>query len=142
MPLQVRYAKTADIRPMVQFAADLQEEQGLHLDMPVEPNDFGFWFANCIIYSGTYVFITEDDDGIQGIIVLNDHVCPWNNEYRLGIDLLFIARKGGLKLLRAAKKLKDKLGWYKLVLTSSSNRERTEVLYSKIANKVGGVYEL
>jgi len=140
--VKVRYATVRDIQQLVQFSIQIKEQKDLLSDIPIVPSDLGFWFADCITTPGIYVFVAEDKDEITGFIVLTEMVTPWNRQHRYLTDLLFVAQKGGLKLLRTAKALAKKKGHDKLLLSTSSKEERSDRFFNKVSQQIGGVYEL
>ena len=140
--IEVRVAKPKDIQALIEFAIKVKDNKNIMPDMPLVPEHFAHWIADCIMSSGVVVFVAEDNGTICGFIVLNESACPWNHTIRFGVDLMFVAEKGGLKLIRTAKALAKKKNWDKLILTTSTNNERSDKLMNKLATQVGGVYEL
>ena len=140
--VKVRYATVQDIQKLLQFSEQVKEQKELLSDIPIVPTDLCYWFAECITNLGVYVFVAEEDDQITGFIVLTEMSAPWNKEHRYLTDLLFVANKGGLKLLRTAKALSKKKGYSKLLLSTSSKQERSDKFFNKVSQQIGGVYEL
>jgi hypothetical protein len=138
----IRIAKPNDIRTITEFAVKIKEDKKILPEIPMVESDFASWITECILSSGVIVFVATDNEAICGFIVLNETACPWNNLIRYGVDLMFVAEKGGLKLIRTAKQLAKKKNWDKLILTTSTNNERSDKLMEKLANKIGGVYEI
>jgi hypothetical protein len=138
----VRVAKPNDIRTITEFAVKIKEDKNILPEIPMVESDFASWITECILSPGVIVFVATDNEAICGFIVLNETACPWNNAIRYGVDLMFVAEKGGLKLIRTAKQLAKKKNWDKLILTTSTGNERSDKLMEKLSNKIGGVYEI
>ena len=140
--VNVRCATLADIQPILQFSKKLKQQKELVLDIEVNDKDASLWLADCIIASGIYVFVAEDNGNICGFIVLTEMSCPWNNSHRYLTDLLFLASKGGIKLIRTAKTLAKKNGMGSIVLSVSSKKSRSDKFLNHIGQYIGGVYEI
>lgn len=140
--VNIRCATLKDVGPIVQFGIQFKQEQSILEEIQVNAKDTAIWFANCIATPGTCVFVAEDEAGICGFIVLTEMACPWNNSHRYLADLLFLARKGGIKLIKAAKTLAKKRNYSKVVLSTSSKRERSDKFFNHIGQKLGEVYEI
>lgn len=140
--VKIKLATLSDIQNLVKFGAEFKEEKEILKDIPVILEDISFWFAECIMSGGNYVFIAEEDDEICGFLVVSEMSCPWNSQHRYLIDLLFLARKGGIKLIRTVKRLAQKKGMDSVVLSVSSKKDRSDKFLNHIGQHVGGVYEL
>jgi len=140
--VNIRYAQPTDIKKLVEFSKKVKQEKGLLPEIEIVDSDLAFWFADCITTPGIYVFVAEDKDEITGYIVLTEMSTPWNRQHRYLTDLLFVAQKGGIKLLRTSKALSKKKGYSKLLLSTSSKEERSDKFFNKVSQQIGGVYEL
>jgi hypothetical protein len=140
--VNVKLATPQDIQSLIQFAIKVKKEKKLEEHIELNTVDFGFWITECILSAGIYVFVVQDNKGICGFIVLNEISYPWNSSIKYGADLLFVAQKGGPKLIRTAKKLAKTKGWQRLLLTTTTNNERSDRFLNHVADKIGGVYEL
>lgn len=140
--VKVRLAELKDIQNIVKFGIELKEKQEILTEVPVNIQDISYWFAEIIMYGGNYVFLAEENEEICGFLALTEMSCPWNKEHRYLTDLIFLAEKGGLKLIRTAKKLAQKRGMDSVVLSVSSKKDRSDRFLNHIGQHVGGVYEL
>lgn len=142
MAVKVRFAKPADVKDIAKFGIEFKEQKQLEQDVPADFESLCMWLFNAILLGGNYVFLAEDESGICGFIVLTEITCPWSQSYRYGADILFVARKGGLKLVRTAKEFAKKRNWKKLMLSTTTNNERSDKFLSHVADKIGGVYNI
>lgn len=140
--VNIRCATLNDIKGLVEFGIEFKQQKNILEEIEINIEDISLWFANCITTPGTCVFLAEDDKGICGFIVLTEMACPWNNRHRYLTDLLFLARKGGIKLIRAAKVLAKKRNYAKVVLSTSSRKERSDKFFNYIGQKLGEIYEI
>lgn len=140
--VNIKLATPADIQDIKQFAIKSKENDTFKSDIEINVEEFTFWITECILSSGLYVFLAKDNDDICGFIVLNEISYPWNNSVKYGADLLFVAEKGGLKLVRTAKALAKKRGWQRLILSTTMNNERSDKFLNHIADQIGGVYNV
>lgn len=139
----VRAATLSDVGGIVDLALRIQKTKQAHINHPINTDHFEQYVSSCIASPGIYVFSSEDADGtICGLLIINEFGCPWNRNFRWASDLMFIAEKGGPKLLRLAKKMKEWKGWDKLMLSTTTTNERADKLYSHFGTKIGSVFEL
>ena len=142
MAVSVRFAKPADVKDIAKFGIEFKEQKQLEQEIPADFESLSLWLFNSMLLGGNYVFLAEDDSGICGFIVLTEIVCPWSQNYRYGADVLFVAKKGGPKLIRTAKQFAKKRNWEKLMLSTTTNNERSDKFLSHVAEKIGGVYNI
>lgn len=142
MAVNIKLASPSDIQYIKQFAIKVKEEKQLEPDITLNIDDFAFWITQCILSAGIYVFLAKDNDKVCGFIVLNEMSYPWNSSIKYGADLLFVAEKGGLKLVRTAKTLAKKRKWQRLILSTTTNNERSDKFLNHIADRIGGVYNV
>lgn len=140
--VNIRLATVKDIQNLVKFGIETKEEKEVLPEIPADPVEIGFWFTNCIMNGGTYIFLAEENDEICGFLVLTEMSCPWNSNHRYLSDLLFLAKKGGVKLIRTAKALAKKKDMKSVVLSVSSKKDRSDKFLNHIGQHIGGVYEL
>ena len=140
--ITVRLAQPTDITDLLVLIYEIQKHHQVGLDQKINDESFCMWIADCIFSPGIYVFVAEENDCIEGLMVLNEVACPWNNDVRSGTDLLFCALKGGNKLIRTAKALAKKKNWDKLIFTTSLSNERADQYFETFSKKIGGVYEV
>ena len=140
--VNIRYATLSDIQDILKFSKDIKEKQALVSEIDINEKDASLWLADCIIASGIYVFVAEEHGNICGFIVLTEMACPWNSKHRYLTDLLFLASKGGIKLIRTAKTLAKKKDMKSIVLSVSSKKERSDKFLNHIGQHIGGVYEI
>ena len=140
--IQVKLATVRDVQDLVAFGVKEKEENEVLPEIPVNFEDISYWFAECIMSGGNYVFIAKENEEICGFLVLTEMACPWNKNHTYLMDLMFLARKGGLKLIRTAKALAKKKKMKSVVLSVSSKKERSNKLLNHISQNLGGIYEI
>lgn len=138
--MKVRLGTVSDIQSIVNLAQELQSKMELYVDVPVQSDTFSYWLLSCILSPSIEILISEDNDGIQGFLVLQENTYHWNSAMKCGTDLLFLCRKGGLNLINTAKRIKQKRKWKHLMLSTTANQGRSDQFLSRIGKKVGGVY--
>lgn len=142
MVVKVRLATIKDIKPLVQFGIKEKEDKGILPEIPANEADISYWFAECIMAGGNYIFIAEEDDSICGFLAVTEMACPWNGQHRYLTDLIFLAQKGGIKLIRTAKAFAKKKGMDSVVLSVSSKKDRSDKFLNHIGQHIGGAYEI
>jgi hypothetical protein len=140
-------AGTHDIKDIVAFANEIQNEKQLYLDVPLDHEHFAFWLLNCVQNSGTEVLIsrTQNKDGINevdGFLILTECLYPWNPSIVYGTDIMFLCKRNGLKLVNLAKRIAKKRNWHSLTLSTSCDNERADKFMNKIGHQIGGVYHV
>lgn len=142
MAVSIRCATLADVQPILKFASNLREENHLLLEIPIIEEDSSMWLAECIMSSGSYLFVAEENSEICGFIVLAEMSYPWNSQQKYLADMLFLAKKGGLKLLRTAKALAKKKNIKSIKVSVSSKKQRSDKFLSYMGQYIGGTYEI
>lgn len=138
----IRLATIKDIAGLVEFGIQYKNDSNTLPEIPVNEADIRFWFAECIMSGGNYIFLAEENDKICGFLVVTEMACPWNSQYRYLTDLIFLAQKGGIKLIRTAKKFAKKKGMVSVVLSVSSKKDRSDKFLNHIGQYIGGAYEI
>ena len=140
--IKIRLAAPPDIKNLVEFGIKEKQEKEILPEIPANKEEISYWFAECIISSGNYVFLAEENGEICGFLVLSEMQCPWNSNYRYLTDLMFLARKGGVKLIRTAKKFAERKNLNSIVLSVSTKKDRSDKFLNHIGQYIGGAYEI
>lgn len=140
--ISVRLAHIKDTPQLINLLHEVQEKKQVGQDQIIDPDSFAEYMTECVFSGGIYPFVAVDDEKIVGLLVLTEVTCPWNYGYVYGSDLLFVALKGGPKLIRTAKKLGRKKNWKNIYFTTSMNNDRADKFFSTIASPVGGTYKV
>lgn len=140
--VKVRIATFQDIQNLVQFGIKEKEDKNILPEISVNEPDISYWFAECMMSGGNYIFLAEENDSICGFLVVTEMACPWNSQHRYLTDLLFLAQKGGIKLIRTAKAFAKKKGMDSVVLSVSSKKDRSDKFLNHIGQHIGGAYEI
>lgn len=140
-------AGSEDVKDIVNFSMEMQNEKNLYQDVVIDTEHFAFWLLNCVLNSGTEVLIsrTTNRDGINeldGFLILTECSYPWNGSIKYGMDIMFLCKRNGIKLINLAKKIAKKRNWNSLTLSTSCNDKRVDKFMNKIATQIGGVYNV
>lgn len=140
--ISVRLATIKDIPDLIGLLRAAQETKNIGHGQIIDPGSFAEYMRECIFSGGIYSFVAVEHDQIVGLLVLNEVTCPWNFGYVYGSDLLFVALKGGPKLIKTAKRLAQRKNWSALYFTTSMSNPRADGYFQKIAAPVGGTFKI
>lgn len=141
--MAVRQASINDVPEIVTYCQKQKQEQGIFQESDFVTSDFHQYIQACVLsMGGTYVFVSESKEGINGILILSESRVPWNQELTLCHDLLFVASGGGPRLLALARALKEAKAYHKMYFSVSSGNDRATKFMNKTMTPVGGMYEV
>lgn len=89
------------------------------------------------------VFVAERSGRISGVLAAIQYNRPWNEEYSVAEDLLFVAEGSGRELLRVYKDWAAARGVKQVITHCSSGDPRTDKWYKAMgAKKLGSIWEV
>lgn len=138
----IRLARIQDIPDIVKLGKDLQNKKKLYVDVPLVEEDFSFWLLHCINSTSTEILCSYKKDKLNGILILCECNYPWNSSIKYGLDLLFLCKKDGLKLINAAKRIAKNRKWKSLVISTTTSNERADKFMNMVSTQIGGVYNV
>lgn len=137
----IKDASAADVLDITKFAERYKKEKDLFTDSEFIADDFKQFLMASIYASDSKVFISEDDTGVHGFLIMSMDRVPWNKSQRWASDVLFAAEKEAAQLLKAAIVWGKSKDCWKIFFSNSTGYPQADKFFELMKlRKVGGQY--